>query len=80
VSLVKEPNIYLWNWALIEDAGARLENFVASHLLKATQYWTDRGLGDFNLYYLRDKEGREVDFLVSKDKKPWFIVEAKASG
>ncbi|MES2274238.1 MAG: ATP-binding protein [Chlamydiota bacterium] len=79
-SLIKEPKIYLWNWALIEDPGARLENFVASHLYKATQFWTDRGFGDYGLYYLRDKEKREVDFLVTKDKKPWFLVEVKTSG
>lgn len=79
-SLIKEPKIYLWNWAIIEDQGARLENFVASHLYKAVQFWTDRGLGEFDLYYLRDKEKREVDFLVTKNKKPWFLVEAKSSG
>ncbi len=79
-SLIKEPKIYLWNWALIEDKGARLENLTASHLLKAVQFWTDRGFGEYGLYYLRDKEKREVDFLVTKDRKPWFLVEAKASG
>lgn len=79
-SLIKEPKVYLWNWALIDDIGARLENFVASHLYKAVQFWTDCGLGEYGLYYLRDKEKREVDFLVTKDRKPWFLVEAKASG
>ena len=79
-SLIKEPKIYLWNWALIEDQGARLENMVASHLYKAIQFWTDRGLGEYGLYYLRDKDKREVDFLVTKDRKPWFLVEAKSSG
>lgn len=79
-SLVKEPKIYLWNWALIEDMGARLENLVASHLYKAVQFWTDLGFGDFGLYYLRDKDKREVDFLVVKNGKPWFLVETKASG
>lgn len=78
-SLLKEPKIYLWDWALIEDEGARAENFIASHLLKAVHYWTDRGFGEFDLYFLRDKEKREVDFLISKNKKPWFLVEVKAS-
>jgi predicted AAA+ superfamily ATPase len=78
-SLVKEPKIYLWNWALIEDEGARFENFVASHLYKAIQFWTDNGFGEYGLYYLRDKDGREVDFLVTKNRKPWFLVEAKSS-
>lgn len=78
-SLVKEPKIYLWNWALIENVGSRLENFIASHLYKAVQLWTDCGYGEYGLYYLRDKDKREVDFLVTKNKKPWFLVEAKAS-
>jgi hypothetical protein len=29
------------------------------------------------LCYLRDTEGREVDFVVIKDKKPLFAVECK---
>jgi len=78
-SLIKEPKIFLWDWALIEDEGARVENFIASHLLKAVHYWTDCGFGEFNLHFLRDKEKREVDFLVSKNKKPWFLVEVKTS-
>jgi len=78
-ALIKEPKIYLWNWALIDDLGARLENFVASHLYKAVQFWTDCGFGEYGLFYLRDKEKREVDFLVTKDKKPWFLVETKNS-
>ncbi len=28
--------------------------------------------------YLRDRDGREVDFLVLLDSKPWFAVEAKS--
>lgn len=79
-SLVKEPKVFLWNWALVENEGAKLENFVASHLLKAVHFWTDRGFGEYKLHFLRDKEKREVDFLVVKNKKPWFLVEVKTSG
>jgi len=31
-----------------------------------------------SLHYLRDTQGREVDFLVTVDDKPWFAVETKA--
>jgi len=31
------------------------------------------------LFFLRDKEKREVDFLVSKDGEAWFIVEVKTA-
>jgi len=78
-SLLKEPKYYLWDWAQCTDTGARNENFIASHLLKAIHYWSDTGSGDYGLFFLRDKEKREVDFLVSKDDKPWFIVEVKSS-
>jgi predicted AAA+ superfamily ATPase len=79
-SLLKEPKIYLWDWSFVENKGLRIENFVASHLLKAVHFWTDRGLGDYGLYFLRDKQQREVDFLVTKNNKPWFLVEVKNSG
>jgi predicted AAA+ superfamily ATPase len=78
-SLKKEPKIYLFDWTEIEDKGPRFENVVASHLLKACHYWTDTGEGDFQLHYLRDKEKQEIDFVVTKDKKPWFTVECKYS-
>lgn len=59
--------------------GQRVENFIASHLLKSVHFWTDLGYGEYQLFYLRDKDKREVDFLVTKDKKPWFLVAAKSS-
>ncbi len=77
-TLRKQPKIYLWDWSHITDPGVRVENFVASHLLKAVHMWTDTGLGDYGLFFLRDKMKREVDFLVSRNKKPWFIVEVKS--
>ena len=79
-SLRKQPKIYLWDWSRATVAGSRIENFVASHLLKAVHGWTDAGLGEYGLYYLRDKLKREVDFLVVRGGKPWFLVEVKSSG
>ncbi len=77
--MLKEPKIYLSDWALIDDPGVRFENLVGCHLLKAVSWWRDTGLGDYCLYFLRTKDKREVDFLVSKNNLPWFIVEAKFS-
>ena len=78
-SLIKQPKVYLWDWSEIKDKGARAENFIAAHLLKAVHFWTDCGLGDYGLFFIRDKEQREVDFLVTKDGSPWFLVEVKFS-
>ena len=76
-SLRKEPKWYLRDWAAIKDEGSRAETFVACHLLKAVEGWSDLGLGVFELGYLRDKEQREVDFVVVRDGKPWFLAEVK---
>jgi predicted AAA+ superfamily ATPase len=76
-SLIKEPKLYLWDWSSIEDPGQRNENLVASHLLKAVHFWQDTGLGDYGLYYIRTKDQLEVDFVITKNKKPWFLVEVK---
>jgi uncharacterized protein len=78
-SLRKEPKWFLRDWSGIADTGARAETFVACQLLKAVEGWTDLGLGSFELRYLRDKEKREVDFIVIRDRIPWFLVEVKAS-
>jgi uncharacterized protein len=76
-ALRKEPKWFLRDWSGIKDVGQRAETFVACHLLKAVEGWTDLGLGEFELRFIRDKQKREVDFLVVRDGEPWFLVEAK---
>jgi predicted AAA+ superfamily ATPase len=79
-SLRKEPKWFLRDWSGIDVPGQRAETFMACHLLKAVEGWTDLGFGTFQLRYLRDKLKREVDFLVVRDRKPWFLVEVGTSG
>lgn len=78
-TLRREAKVYLFDWTSIETEDLRFENVVAWHLHKACDYWNDLGKGDFKLHYVRDKEKREVDFLVTKDKKPYLLAEAKLS-
>ena len=78
-SLIKDPKIYLWDWSIINNIGSKIENFVAAHLLKAVHFWNDIGMDRYGLHFLRDKDKREVDFLVTKDDQPWFLVEVKLS-
>jgi len=78
-SLIKEPKIYLNDWSLVDNPGIRMENMVACHLFKAVTWWQDLGLGEYGLHFLRTKDKREVDFLVSKEGYPWFMVEVKSS-
>ena len=78
-SIRKMPKWYLRDWANIQDEGKRAETFIACHLLKAVEGWTDLGYGEFSIGYLRDKSRREVDFVVTRDGIPWFLVEVKKS-
>ncbi|MBI4972442.1 MAG: ATP-binding protein [Candidatus Omnitrophica bacterium] len=79
-SLKKEPKLYLWDWSDVPDGGgSRLENIVASHLLKACHFLNDVEGYKTDLHFLRDIEGREVDFLVTENGKPWFAVEVKTT-
>ena len=76
-SLRKGGKLYFWDFSEVRDEAARFENLVACHLLKACHFWTDTGEGTFDLFYLRTKEKREIDFLVVRDQVPWLPVEVK---
>lgn len=76
-ALRREPKVYLWDWSEVQQPGPRFENLVASHLLKWCHFSQDFGYAPLDLHFVRDKEKREVDFLVTRDKKPWILVEAK---
>lgn len=73
----KSQKLYFWDWSQVESRGARFENLVASHLLKFCHYHEDYNGDRMELRYIRDVEGREIDFLVLKNKKPLFAVECK---
>jgi uncharacterized protein len=76
-SLKREPKLYLWDWSEVEDEANRFENLMASHLLKFVHFLTDNEGYRAELFYLRDVDKREVDFLVTINGRPWFAVEAK---
>lgn len=78
-ALKKMPKAYLWDPTLVAEEGPRFEGLVAAHLLKLCHLLEDRDGHATALHYLRDRDGREVDFLVTVNRKPWFAVEAKLS-
>lgn len=75
----KEEKYYFWDWGMVEDIGTRFENFIAVQLERAVATWNEWGRGNYKLYYLRTKDGQEVDFAVADRKKVYLLVEAKAS-
>ena len=50
---------------------------VAMELLRAVRSWNEWGWGDFGLHYLRNKEKKEVDFLLTKGHAPFLLIETK---
>lgn len=77
-TLRAEPKVYLFDLLQVPGPGPRRENAAALHLLKACHYWTDLAHGEFELRYLRTKEKEEVDFVVTRDRRPWMLVECKS--
>lgn len=78
-SLLKASKCYLYDWTRVEDPAGRLENFVAVELNTRIHLWNDLTGAEFTLFYIRDKDKKETDFLITKKKQPWLMVEVKYS-
>jgi predicted AAA+ superfamily ATPase len=77
-ALSKPFKVYFFDNAdVIGDEGARFENLVANHLLKNCHFQQDYTGEQWELGFLRDKEHREVDFILLKDKIIQQIIEVK---
>lgn len=78
-SVKKEQKLYLMDWTLVRDPGARFENMIAFHLLKWAYYLEDTRGENVELRYYRDRNNREVDFVLVIDSKATLLVECKLS-
>ena len=59
------------------DDGARYENACAAMLLCHAQHLQDAQGKPMTLHYIRDKEGREIDFVLCESGEPTRLVECK---
>ena len=79
-SLLKEPKIYFYDNGMVKsDEGIKFENFVAISLLKHLNAIEDYQGIKTQLYYLRTKEKKEVDFVLEIDGQVQEIIEVKLS-
>jgi predicted AAA+ superfamily ATPase len=62
---------------VVPGQAQRFENLVAAHLLKWVHFRQDTEGRDIELRYFRDRDGREVDFVVVEGRRPALLVEAK---
>ena len=81
-ALKKEAKYYLWDWSEVKENGPRFEKMIGSHLLKWCHYFEDSEGFRVELYYLRDLEKREVDFLILGKISPgcWWNARSKTTG
>jgi predicted AAA+ superfamily ATPase len=77
--LTKETKAYFYDWTRIDDDARRFENYAAVELRSLTDLWTDWGAGVYDLRYMKTRDGKETDFLVLKNEKPWLLAEIKTS-
>ena len=78
-ALLKGPKVYFYDIGRVPDSAARLENLVAYHLLKRNYFLQDTKGIDAQLYFYRDKEKREVDFVLTNANKITHAIEVKTS-
>ena len=78
-ALKKQRKHYHLDWTLPPEDGPRFENFVACHLLKWVHWRQDIEGEDLELRYLRDRDGHEVDFVVTARGSARLLVECKWS-
>jgi uncharacterized protein len=80
-SILKEQKLYFYDTGLVQgDEGAVFENLVANALLKDIYLKRDTKAFLGQLLYLKNKEKKEVDFLLTNTKnEPEKMIEVKVS-
>ena len=77
-AILKTPKFYFYDTGqVIGDGGIRLENLTACALLKEIHFRQDCYGDDMQLHYLRTKDGKEVDFFVTREDSPYMMLEVK---
>ena len=77
-SILKAPKYYFYDTGqVIGDSGTKLENLAACALLKEIHYIEDCYGEQAQLYYLKTKDKREIDFIVTREEAPFLMAEVK---
>ena len=79
-AILQTPKVYFFDTGLVRgDDGVRLENAVATMLLKHVHFLQDAQGKSAELHYIRTKDGSEVDFALSDDARLTHLIECKLS-
>lgn len=79
-AVLKSPKLYFYDTGLVlGDDGAKFENAVAIALLKYVYSQRDYQAENIHLQYLRNKEGKEIDFCLVRNDAITMAIETKLS-
>ena len=78
-SIRKEPKVYFYDCSMGYEEAACLENLVACYLLKFVELKKDTLGEEYQLKYFRDRDDHEVDFILTKNSKPYLAIEVKTN-
>ena len=77
-SILKAPKYYFYDTGqVVGDSGIKLENLTACALLKEIHYIEDCYGEEAQIYYLKTKNSREIDFFVTRNEAPFLMIEVK---
>lgn len=77
-AILKEPKVYFYDTGLVlGDQGARFENATASMLLAHLQFQQDAHGKAVSLHFIRNKEKKEIDFVLTENNEITHLIEAK---
>ena len=77
-AIQKAPKFYFYDTGqVIGDSGIRLENAVACAIQKEVHFREDCFGEERKLFYIKNKDGKEIDFCISANTIPSLLVEVK---
>jgi len=77
-AIQKAPKFYFYDTGqVLGDPGVKLENAVACAIQKELHFREDCLGEEGKLYYMKDKDGREIDFCITANNAPSLLLEVK---
>ena len=77
-AIQKAPKFYFYDTGqVIGDSGIKLENTVACAIQKEIHFREDCFGEEKKVYYLKNKDGKEIDFCITTNDSPSLMVEVK---
>lgn len=75
----KEKKVYFYDWTHVNGDAEKFENYVALELKSRVDLWNDTLADEYKMFFLRTRDGKETDFIITRNFIPYILFEAKLS-